>query len=277
MRATLPVFLTLLLGSALAQGPALWTPEFTFQFQSVGVVVPSPDGSKVAWTQTRAVLDTERSETQTQVWLAAADGSHRVQLTRGEKNSTNPAFSPDGRFVYFMSERSGKNNVYRIAVAGGEAEMLTDFKGTLAAFQISPDGKTIAFAGYEAPADVEKNRKEKRDWHVVDSTSENHALYVIPAEADADGKRAPRKLTDGKRHVNVFSWSPDSAKIAFSHWPAAGADYFIKADVAEGEGASGAVKTIAATEAAEEQPLYSPRGRVLTFLQSRAPVEWAGE
>ncbi len=276
MRAILPAAFALL-GTALAQGPALWTPEFALQFQTIGTVVPSPDGTKVAWTQTRAVMDAEHSEMLTQVWLAGADGSHRIQLTRGEKSATNPAFSPDGRWVYFTSERSGKNNVYRIPIAGGEAEMLTDFKGTLGAFQVSPDGKSIAFAGYEAAADEEKNRKEKRDWHVVDANPANHSLYLVPAEPGTDGKRAQRKLTDGKRHVNVFSWSPDSARIAFSHWPAAGADYFTKSDVAEVEVVSGAVKTIAATAAAEEQPLYSPDGRFLTFSQSSTPVKWAGE
>src|SRR5258706_2654035 len=276
MRAILPAAFALL-GTALAQGPALWTPEFALQFQTIGTVVPSPDGTKVAWTQTRAVMDAEHSEMLTQVWLAGADGSHRIQLTRGEKSATNPAFSPDGRWVYFTSERSGKNNVYRIPIAGGEAEMLTDFKGTLGAFQVSPDGKSIAFAGYEAAADEEKNRKEKRDWHVVDANPANHSLYLVPAEPGTDGKRAQRKLTDGKRHVNVFSWSPDWARIAFSHWPAAGADYFTKSDVAEVEVVSGAVKTIAATAAAEEQPLYSPDGRFLTFSQSSTPVKWAGE
>jgi len=265
------------LGLAFAQAPTGWTPEFSMQFQTVGAVTPSPDGSKVAWTQTRSVMDAERSEMLTHIWVANADGSHRLQLTRGEKSSTNPEFSPYSRWIYFTSERSGKNNVYRIAIAGGEAEMLTDFKGTLSGFELSPDGKTIAYSGYEPPADIEKNKKEKRDWHVVDSTPENHSLYVIPAEADAAGKRAARKLTDSKRHVAKFRWSPDSRAIAFSHWPAAGADYFTKADIAEVDVLNATVKSIAATEAAEDNPMYSPDGRYLSFTRTGTPVKWAGE
>jgi Tol biopolymer transport system component len=121
-----------LVGTAFAQVPGAWTPEFSMQFKTVGGVIPSPDGSRVAWTETQSVMELERSETLTQIFLANADGSHRVQLTRGEKGSAGPSFSPDGRYVYFQSARSGKMNVYRIAIAGGEAEMLSDFKGSLA-------------------------------------------------------------------------------------------------------------------------------------------------
>ena len=76
-----------LLGTAFAQVPGAWTPEFSMQFKTVGGVIPSPDGSRVAWTQTQSVMEPEHSETLTQIFLANADGSHRVQLTRGEKSS----------------------------------------------------------------------------------------------------------------------------------------------------------------------------------------------
>src|SRR6266436_5385868 len=79
----------------------------------------------------------------------AAPVSHRRrrQLTRDEKGASAPAFSPDGRYVYFTSARPDKMNVFRILIEGGEAERITDFKGSLGAFKISPDGKWVAFAG----------------------------------------------------------------------------------------------------------------------------------
>ena len=171
------------------------------QVSTIGEVVPSPDGARVAWTQSQAIMEPERSEIVSQIFLADADGSRRIQLTRGEKSATSPSFSPDGLYVYFASARSGKRNVYRIAIAGGEAEKITDFKGDIGLYQLSPDGKDVAFTGYEPPADDEKSKKEKRDWRVIDANPANHSLYVIPAEADADGQRAAKKLTDGKRHV----------------------------------------------------------------------------
>ncbi len=261
MKATLLVLASI--ATALAQAPTSWTPEFSMQFQTVSGVVPSPDGTKVVWTQSHSVMDAEHSETQTHIFLANADGSHRLQLTRGEKSATGPSFSPDGGSVYFLLARSGKNNVYRIAITGGEAEMLTDFKGQLGAYQVSPDGKLVAFTGYEPPADEEKNKKEKRDYRVVDANPENMALYVL------DSKGSTRKLTDGKRHVTEFSWSPDSSKIAFSHWAAPGADNWTQSAIAEVEVSSGTVKPISPTHTfGGSRPAYSPDGRYLAFEKS---------
>jgi dipeptidyl aminopeptidase/acylaminoacyl peptidase len=272
------VSLGVALGCAWGQAPTAWTPEFSMQFKTVSTVVPSPDGTKVAWTQTQSVMETERSETLTQIFVANADGSHRIQLTRGEKSSTGPQFSPDGRQVYFLSPRSGKTNVYRIPVAGGEAEQITDFKGAFGAFDVSPDGKTVAFTGYEPPADEEKNKKEKRDYRVVDANPENHSIYVIPAEADAEGRRAARKLTDGKRHVTEFAWSPDSAKIAFAHWQAPAVDYWPTTELSEIDVSSGALKQIATPHSTLVSPTYSRDGRYLAFVKSLTePPRWASD
>ena len=271
------LFAALVARAALAQTPAGWTPEFSFQLQGVSGVIPSPDASLVAWTQGRLIMDAEHSEQLTHIYLAHADGSHRVQLTRGEKSCSAPAFSPDGRYVYFRSSRSGKMNVYRILVSGGEAEMLTDFKGNLGDFALSPDGKTVAFTGYEPPPDEEKKKKEKLDFRVVDANPENMALYAVPAEPNADGKRPSRKLTDGKRHVLELAWSPDSRAIAITHTPTPAADDWTKADVAEVDLASGTVKPIAATGASESSPVYSRDGKYLAYSRSSDPPRWATE
>ena len=267
-----------LLGTAFAQVPGAWTPEFSMQFKSVGNVIPSPDGSRVAWTETQSIMEAERSETLTQIVLANADGSHRIRLTRGEKSSGAPSFSPDGRYIYFQSARSGKMNVYRIRIAGGEAEMLSDFKGNLGSYKLSPDGKTVAFTGHEPPADEEKNKKEKRDWRVVDANPANFALYLIPSEANEDGKRPQRKLTDGKRHVEEFTWSPDARAIAFSHQPTPLADDWTRSDLAEVDVASGTVRAVSATNAAEHEPVYSPDGKYLALpaLERSAALGYGG-
>ncbi len=276
MKVTL--LLPVLAGAVFAQAPTGWTPEFSMQFKTVSSVLPSPDGSKAVWTQTQSVMDPEHSEMLTHLWLANADGSHRIQLTRGDKSASSPTFSPDGKMIYFLSARSGKNNVYRIAIAGGEAEMVTDFKGSLSRYELSPDGKTIAFTGYEPPADEEKSRREKRDFRVVDANPENQSIYLVPAEADADGKRPQKKLTDGKRHVTELAWSPDSAKIAFVHQATPVADSWTGSELSEVEAANGAVKTISPVHAFSARPVYSRDGRYLAFAKSMSePPRWAFE
>jgi Tol biopolymer transport system component len=206
------------------------------------------------------------------VFLAAADGSRRLQLTRGEKSCNNPAFSRDGRFIYFASDRAGKRNVFRIAVRGGEAEQMTEFKGSLGQYAVSPDGKWIAFTGYEPPADQEKAKKEKRDMRVVGADPANQTVYTVPVEADSSGKRAQKKLVDAKYHVTSLDWSPDGRAIAFTHQPTALADDWTKSDVAEVDVESGKVKDIAATAASEGGPSYSPDGRYLAYTRSSVPV-----
>jgi Tol biopolymer transport system component len=273
MKATL--FAILLAMSAWAQAPAGWTPEFSLQVRSVGDVVPSPDCRLVAYTQTRAVVETEKSEMDTQIFLADADGSHRVQLTRGEKSASSPSFSPDGRFVYFSSERSGKPNLWRIRVDGGEAEMLTDWKGEIGLYRVSPDGKWLAFAGAEPLPDEEKQKKEKHDFRVVDENPRNHGLWVMPAEPDIHGKRAARKIGNISAHIHDLDWSPDSLYIAIAHQPTPDADDWTRSDISEITVETGAVRPVAVTSAAEASPRYSPDGRYLAFMRTTSPPRWA--
>ena len=274
MRAKL--FLILLAAAAWAQAPTSWTPELSMQVRPVGDVVPSPDGKLVAYTETRAVIDTEKSEINTQIFLAHSDGSRRVQLTRGEKSASSPSFSPDGRYVYFSSERSGKPNLWRIPVDGGEAEMLTDWKGEIGAYHVSPDGKWVAFAGMEPRPDDEKQKKEKRDFRVVDENPKNHSLWIIPAEPDSQGKRVARKVCNTTDHVGDFDWSPDSRSIAFAHTPTPKADDWTHSDISEVTVEGGSVRPVAATGAAELSPHYSPDGRYLAFVRTTDPAHWAG-
>jgi len=258
-----------------ATAPTAWTPELSMQVQPVGDVVPSPDGKLVAYTQSQAVMETEKSEIETQIFLAAADGTHRTQLTRGDKSATAPEFSPDSRYVYFSSERSGKPNLWRIPVDGGEAEMLTEWKGEIGVFHVSPDGKWVAFAGIEPRADEEQAKKEKRDFRVVGENPKNHSLWIIPAEADSQGKRPPRHF-DTPGHVTDFDWSPDSRTIACAHMPTPKANDFTQADISEVNVETGAVRPIAATGAAERDAHYSPDGRYLAYVRSTDPASWAG-
>jgi dipeptidyl aminopeptidase/acylaminoacyl peptidase len=264
-----------LVAAAWAQAPAAWTPELSMQVQPVGDVVPSPDGKLVAYTQSRAIIETEKSEVETQIFLAAADGSHRTQLTRGEKSATAPEFSPDSRYVYFSSERSGNPNLWRIPVDGGDAEMLTDWKGEIGPFHVSPDGKWVAFAGMPPRPDEEQAKKEKRDFRVIDENPKNHGLWIIAAEPDSQGKRPPRHL-DTPGHVTDFDWAPDGRTIAFAHAPTPSDDDWPKSDISEVTVETGAVRPIAATAASERTPHYSPDGRYLAYVRSTDPARWAG-
>lgn len=260
------MLLVLFLVCGLAAAAQEWSPAYQMKFRAVADVTPSPDGQLVVWTERYPVVAAEKSENVTQVFLGAADGSRRWQLTRGEKSATAPRFSHDGSAVYFLSDRSGKPNVYRIAVAGGEAEAVTDWKGTIASFDVSPDGKRLAFTGRDEDKVGEKRKKEKLDFKVIGDRPVRHSLWVAPLEAGVPAK--PELLVAGEFHIAGFDWAPDSAKIAFHRVPRADADVARHADVAEVDIASRAVRELAATAAAgEAEPRYSPDGRWIALLR----------
>jgi len=183
--------------------PNAWTPELMLKAKGVGEVNVSSDGKRVAFAVSTPVMDGEKSEWLSQIYVAASDGRHSVQLTRGDKSATNPAWSPDGHWIVFLTPRAGpKSNLWRIRVDGGEAEQLTDEKGGLTAFQWSPDGSQIAYLMTDPKTDAEeKADREKRDAFVVNESQKRSRMYVIPVNANAEGKRPVRRLTGGDLHV----------------------------------------------------------------------------
>ncbi len=243
----------------------VWSPSYQMKFRAVADVIPSPDGKWAAWTERHSVMTAEKSEAITHIFLGSADGSKRVQLTRGEKSSGAPRFSPDGAWVFFTSDRSGKSNVYRIPVAGGEAEQLTDWKGPLVRYELSPDAKQIALVAAEEDKDAEKRKKEKLDFNVVGDRPVRHALWLFALDGDIPA--TPRKLVSGDFHVAGLDWSPDSSRIAFQRVPRLDADVVRHADIAEVEVSGGTVRELAATPDTEMSPAYSPDGRWLVFLR----------
>ena len=276
-----PMFLALVLAASAASLSARddrWTAETMMQVRRVSAVTPSPDGSRVAFVVGEAVMDGEKSEWLSHVHLAAADGSGSRQLTRGEKSATSPKWSSDGKWIAFLSSRSGKANVWRISPEGGEAEMITDVKHGVSAFDWSPDGTSLALVMRDGKTeDEEKAAKEKRDWRTIDEDVKRSRLYVAPVEKDADGTRAPRLLTPGDLSVGDFDWAPDGRAIVFEHQPTPQVDYWPKGDISIVTVADAAVKPLSATPAAEAEPSYSPDGQWIAFTKSAEPTRWAQE
>jgi dipeptidyl aminopeptidase/acylaminoacyl peptidase len=268
--------------SQTSNQPSAWTPELSMKVKAVGGVRVSPDGRRVVYTVNEAVMTAEKSEYLTQVWMANADGSDAYQMTFGDKSSTNPDWSPDGKWIAFTSSRSGKNNLYLLRVGGGEAEMITEVKSGVGSFAWSPDGKWIAFTMNDPQTDnEEKSNKGKDDSRWIDENVKMSHLYVVPVMKDAAGKRETRQLTKGNFTVGSglgsggFDWSPDGKSIVFTFTKAPKADYWTSANVSVVDVASGEVKPLAATSAAEMQPLYSPDGKWIALTISDIPPTWA--
>ena len=97
------VLFVLVLALCLGVSAQTWTPELQAKLKAVGSPNVSPDGKRVVYTINETVMAADKSEYNTQVWMATADGKENYQLTFGEKSSTNPKFSPDGSAIAFTS------------------------------------------------------------------------------------------------------------------------------------------------------------------------------
>ena len=264
---------------AASPAPTAWTPELQMKVRTVGPVRVSPDGRRVAYGVTDAVMTADKSEMLTQLWVADADGSNAFQLTHADKSSTNPQWSPDGQWLAFTSTRKdNKNNLFLLRMSGGEAEPLTEVKTAVGNFAFSPDGNWIAFTMRDAPSDDEdKLNKGRADYRWVDENVKMSRLYVIPVRKGADGKREPRKLTGDAAYTvdGDFDWSPDGKWIAFSHTRTSKANDWPSADVSAVEVATAKVTPLASTTAAENSPRFSPDGKWIALLISDNPPRWA--
>jgi len=255
-----------------------WTPEQCLKIKNITAVQASPDGSKVLYTVREAVMTDDRSEYVNQVWLCNADGSNAIQLTKGDKNSSNPRWSPDGKWIAFTSSRDSKNNLYMLPVGGGEAEKLTDVKTSVGNYDWSHDGKMIAFTMIDAAGDKEeKDKKGKNDWYYMDEEIKQNRLYVLWVnEKDTAGKYVQKKITKENYNINAFDWSPDGKWIVYSHGLSPEVNHNVYSDISIVDIGNGNSKNITKTPAGETNPLFSPDGKYIVYYSTGDPVDWSG-
>jgi dipeptidyl aminopeptidase/acylaminoacyl peptidase len=114
------------------------------RFQDVRDVQISPEGKWVAYTLSS--VDTTADKSDSDVWMASWDGTQQLRLTSSPESETAPRWSPDGRYLSFLSGRKGKakgSQVWLLDRMGGEAQQLTEVKDRLTSYNWSPDSKRL--------------------------------------------------------------------------------------------------------------------------------------
>ncbi|WP_321477934.1 S9 family peptidase [uncultured Paludibaculum sp.] len=246
-------------------GPKAPTIEQSLNFAAPASVRISPDGQSVVYTAGSA--NWEENDFRTQVWLVKSSAGSPLQLTRHGKGASSPEWSPDGKWVSFVTARDGKKHIWLIAPQGGEAWQLTSGDAEVQSYEWAPDGKRIAFTSTGPESKDKKDRKEKYgEFEDVGGDHTYSHLYVVDLPAEPGAKTKPEPLTSGESFtVNGFSWSPDSTRIAFSA-P-------INDSLSDGYSADLYVLTvknknlnkIVATQGPDTNPHWSPDGKWIAY------------
>jgi dipeptidyl aminopeptidase/acylaminoacyl peptidase len=259
-----PVLAVLLAATtASAQTPSP-TIDDLLNLKRVGSPAISPDGKSVAYTIRETNWDENAYETE--IWIGDAATGQSRQITNARRSSSQPAWSPDGAWLAFISDRDGKRQLYRIAVRGGEAEKLTSVDEGVNAFAWSPSGREIAFTMLDPVGDLMKER-EKRwgDVRIEDEDQRYTHLHLF----DIAG-RTTKAITKGPMVVGSFDWSPDGRQIAFDHRKTSDPSDNGSADISIVTTATGDVSVVVALDGPDSSPRWSPNGTELAFVTSMA-------
>ena len=237
----------------------------------------SPDGRRVVYE----VVSTnwEDNSFDRNLWIADVANSEVQQLTSAKKSSTGAEWSPDGKWIGFVSDRpaqisgspADKKQVYVMSADGGEAQQWTRAENDVNGFAWAPDSRRIAFAATDAEPKTLKDRKEKYgEYSVVHADYQMAHLWTI--ELPGGATNAPpeaKRLTEGNTFsVGSFSWSPDGTRIAFSAQRDPDLISNFSDDIYVVTVADKAVKKIVETPGPDTNPKWSPDGKKLAYQTS---------
>jgi len=158
----------------------------------------SPDGRTIVYTGGRGKAPQEFD-----IFAMNADGSGTERnLTNSKGLDDGPEYSPDGKYIYFNSVRSGSMQIWRMKPDGANPEQITDDEWNNWFPHISPDGQWIAFISFPKEVDPADHPYYKQVM-----------LRLMPAAGGAP--RTMAYVYGGQGTINVPSWSPDSRMLAF--------------------------------------------------------------
>ena len=266
--------------SAPTKAPGPGAPSINQSLEMVTVSSPaiSPDGARVVYQQTRTNWDANVFEND--LWMASTQNPRPHRLTAPNKSATSPAWSPDGRWIAFLSTRPGvipkspadKPQIYVASAEGGEGVQLTHFETGVNHFEWSPDSKSIAFTAAEPDSQARKDRKESfGDYQIIHGDYAKVHLWMLDLPEDAGTTLpSPVQLTEGPFSVDDFKISPDGKQIAFSAQRDPDLISASTADIYTVTIAGHTWKKIVDTAGPDQSPFWSPDGKRIVFLTSDA-------
>ncbi len=253
----------------------------------------SPDGNRVVFSV--SATDLESNRRRSDLHMAALDGSGVRQLTTNPANDVQPRWTPDGQSIFFLSSRSGSQQVWRLTLGKNEPEQVTNLPMDVDALKISPDGKYLVFSMAvfpgKSPEETRKMLDEKqkskssgmlydqlfiRHWDKWEDGTRNHLfVFALPSGPPRDvmfemAADCPQKPFGD---AEDFTIAPDGRTIVFSAKDAGREEawstnfdlFTVPADL------SRKPKKLTANPAWDAQPVFSPNGSTLAYLAMSRP------
>ncbi|WP_309662864.1 S9 family peptidase [Sphingomonas sp.] len=254
-----------------------------------------PTGSWVAYSV--GSIDTKADKSFSHIWMTSWDGTRSVQLTnRAKESESTPRWSPDGRFLAFVSSRDDKHDndqLWLLDRTGGEARPLTRLDGSVVDYAWSPNSREIVLVVLDPDPDADPDDAAKSD----DDKKPPKPIVIdrFQFKRDIDGylrdrrqrlvmfdmaTGKTRRLTDGAFDEYLPAWSPDGSRLAFvsnrDKDPDRSYNYDLWVVPASAKGEAPARLTTYPgydnEPDTESYPAWSPDGRSIAYLQG-GPVE----
>jgi len=274
------------------------TVDDLFQIHEVSDPQLSPDAQSVAYTVKTLLLKEDKSEERIWTVPTAAASADAIPMTAEDASSSHPRWSPDGKYLAFLSARNeGKTQIWLLNRSGGEAQHLTDTPQDVDHFAWSPDSTRLAVI-LRDPSEEElaaaktkdkekdseakdKKPKAKKPW-VIDRLQLKHDevgyldrrrahLYILDLAT-----KSLTQITSGDYDDAHPAWSPDGHLLAFaSNRSKPDPDRTYNTDiwvVAANNTDKGAQLTQVATNPGDDDtPSWSPDGKLITYVTQLDP------
>jgi dipeptidyl aminopeptidase/acylaminoacyl peptidase len=270
-----------------AQSQRKLTLDDLYRLREVSAPEISPEGAWVAYTVSSP--DTAKDQADSDLWMTSWDGRRSVRLTTTKASERSPRWSPDGRYLAFLSSREDPREVAQVWLldrTGGEAERLTNLPGGVSEYAWSPDGKRLALIARDPDPDsaaagsdsgkaatpkpiVIRRFQFKEDETGYLGTRRDH-LYVFDL-----ARRKAELVTPGDYYETSPSWSPDGRSVAFVSKRRPEFDRTANWDLYVVEASAGAVPRQVTTFEGPDMdpdwggrpPAWSPDGKHLAYVQ----------
>jgi dipeptidyl aminopeptidase/acylaminoacyl peptidase len=242
----------------------------------------SPDGKWCSYTVT--TVDSSKDQRNSDIWMVSWDGANTIQLTYSAEDENSARFSPDNKYISFLSSRYAANDdkhpseagtqLWLMNRMGGEAKKITDVPNDIEDYVWSPDGKKVllvmddidyadtASSGIRDPYIITRYHfKEDISGYLDNRKSHLYILDLASGNIDT--------LTSGNYNESDPVWSPDGKKIAFVSNHTAEPDKNENDDIFVMDAVKGATPAQLTHWNGEDiSPQWSPDGKWIAYLQS---------